>query len=179
MIVVPYRSGDENQLGPIVRSDYFGVVPQERLKITPEAILFSADANFRSKIGTSQKRAKDVLGAIDFENNVLTLARFNMPDDPTKCDYMNNLLGIDQSDPYTGDVVNAYNDGPPAPGKKGLGKMCEIESLSPAVALKTSQSLTHRHCTIHLQADTLELSRIARGLFDVDLGKVQQKMSLR
>ncbi len=176
VIVVPYRGGDENQLGPTVCSDYFGVVPQERLKITPEAILFSADANYRSKIGTSQKRAKNVLGAIDFENNALTLARFNMPDDSAKCDYMNNKWGADQPDPYVGDVVNAYNDGPPAPGKKGLGKMCEIESLSPAVALKTGESLTHRHCTVHLQSDLKTLSRMAEKILGVDLREVNQKM---
>lgn len=178
VVVVPYRSGNEQELGPVVRSDYFGAIPSDRLKITAEAILLKADAKYRSKIGTSQKRVKNTLGAIDFQRNVLTLARFTMPDDPAKVDYMNNLWGLDQPDPYTGDVANAYNDGPPAPGQKGLGTFCEIESLSPAVPLRTDQSLSHRHCTIHIQADPAALARISQRVLGVDLNMVRQEMEL-
>ncbi len=178
VIIVPYRRGDELQRGPVVKSDYFGAIPPERLKITPQAILLRADANWRSKIGTSQKRAKNVLGSIDFAQNVLTLAHFSMPEDPAKVDYMNNMWGLDQSQPYTGDVANAYNDGPSAPGKKGMGVFCEIESLSPALPLKTGQSLTHHHATIHIQADRETLARIARQTLGVELEQVRQEMGL-
>jgi len=175
-IIVPYRSGSNEQLGRVVRSDYFGAVPPERLKITPEAILLAADAHWRCKIGVSPKRAKDVLGAIDLQANVLTLAHFNLPKDPMRVGYMNNLWGLNQTEPYSGDAVNAYNDGPPAPGKKGLGHFFELESLSPALPLKTGQSLTHRHCTIHIQAEPAILARIARQILGVDLGKVRQEI---
>ena len=33
VIVVPYRAGDESELGPAVKSDYFGQVPADRLKV--------------------------------------------------------------------------------------------------------------------------------------------------
>jgi hypothetical protein len=176
VIVVPYRSGAEQELGPVVRSDYFGQVPADRLKVTPEAILLSADAGCRSKIGVSPKRAKNILAAVDFGANVMTLGRFSLPEEPTKAEYLNNLWGADQPNPYLGDAVNAYNDGPSAPGKKGLGPFCEIESLSPAAELKTGQSITHRHCTIHIQADPAALARIAKLALGVDLKKVQQEM---
>ena len=95
-----------------------------------------ADGNYRSKIGISQRRARNVLGSIDFQNNVLTLVHFSMPADPTQELYMNNQWGGPSAEPYKGDVANSYNDGPPAPGKKGLGPFYEIESLSPAKALE-------------------------------------------
>ena len=126
----------------MVKSDYFGAVPADRLKVTPEAVLFRADAKFRSKIGVPQKRAKNVLGSIDFKNNVLTLVSFNMPADPTKELYMNNAWELPQPKPYVGDVVNSYNDGPNDLGKQ-FGEFYEIESLSPAKELKTGESLTH------------------------------------
>jgi hypothetical protein len=179
VIIVPYCSGSKEERGPVVRSDYFGEVPPERLKIMPEAILLAADARYRSKIGVSPKRAKDVLGAIDLQANVLTLAHFTLPEDPAKVDYMNNLWGATRTEPYSGDAVNAYNDGPLAPGKKGLGPFCEIESLSPAAALKTGQSLAHRHCTIHIQADPAVLARIARQVLGVDLEEVRREMAPR
>jgi hypothetical protein len=178
VIVVPYRSGDEAQLGPVVKSDYFGAIPPDRLKVLPEAILFKADAHFRSKIGTSQRRAKNVLGSIDFGAGVLTLVQFTMPEDPSRHNYMNNMWELPQAAPYVGDVANAYNDGPAAPGKKQLGDFYEIESLSPALTLKTGESLTHHHRTIHLQADPATLAQLAKEVLGVEWEKVRQEMGL-
>ena len=77
VIIVPYKPGPEAELGPVVKSDYFGPVPADRLKVTPEAVLFRADGNYRSKIGISQRRARNVLGSIDFEAGVLTLVQLS------------------------------------------------------------------------------------------------------
>ena len=176
VVIVPYKPGDESRLGPPVKSDYFGPVPPERLKILPEAILLLADGKFRAKIGTSQKRARNVLGSIDFASGVLTLVHFTMPDDPRRYDYMNNMWELPQAEPYVGDVANSYNDGPPEPGKEGLGAFYEIESLSPATALGTGQSLWHRHRTIHVQAEMATLDELAREILGVDLGTVRKEM---
>jgi hypothetical protein len=176
VVMVPYKAGEESELGPVVKSDYFGVVPPQRLKVTPAAILFLADANCRSKIGTSQKRAKNVLGSIDYEAGVLTLAQFTMPEDPTKHLYLNNMWELPQKTPFVGEVANSYNDGPPAPGKKGLGAFYEIESLSPASALATGQSLTHHHRTVHIRADMAVLKELAQSALGVDLDAVRKEM---
>ena len=173
VIIVPYKPGD---LGPVVKSDYFGPVPPDRLKITPEAILLRADGEFRSKIGTSQRRARNVAGSIDFASGTLTLVQFTMPDDPAACDYMNNMWELPQAHPYVGDVANSYNDGPPEPGKKGLGAFYEIESLSPAAALGTGASLTHCHRTLHVQADAATLARLAELVLGVDLDAIRKEM---
>lgn len=176
VVIVPYKPGDESELGPVVKSDYFGEIPPERLKILPEAILFSGDGEFRSKIGTSQKRAKDVLGSYDFESGTLTIVSFSMPEDPTQFDYMNNSWDLPQAEPYVGDVVNSYNDGPPAPGEKGLGAFYEVESLSPALALDQGESLTHRHRTFHFQGPPEALAALAKEILGVDLDQVKKEM---
>lgn len=174
VVIVPYKPGSEAELGPVVKSDYFGAIPPDRLKVLPEAILFKADANFRSKIGTSQRRAKNVLGSIDFRNNALSLVAFNMPADPTKCDYMNNMWGK-QGNSYSGDVANSYNDGKPEKGEQ-LGSFYEIESLSPAKTLKTGDKLAHVQQTIHIQANPATLAKLAKAILGVDLEKVKQEM---
>jgi hypothetical protein len=176
VVLVPYKPGSEKELGPVVQSDYFGAIPPARLKVLPEAILFMADAKCRSKIGTSQKRARNVLGSIDFAGNVLTVVQFSMPDDPTKVPYMNNMWGVPQPEPYQGDVANAYNDGPSAPGKEQMGNFYEIESLSPAAELAKGKSLTHHHRTIHIQADPATLEKLAKQVLGVDLEKVKKEM---
>ena len=176
VVVVPYRPGEETRLGPVVKSDYFGQIPPERLKVTREAILFRADGEYRSKIGTSQRRAKNLLGSIDFAAGVLTLVSFSMPGDPAACDYMNNMWGVPTPEPYVGDVANSYNDGPPEPGAKGMGAFYEIESLSPALALQTGQSLVHHHRTLHIRADKATLARLAKQILGVDLATVRTEM---
>ena len=173
VVIAPYKPGSEAELGPVVKSDYFGAVPAERLRILPEAALLRADGNYRSKIGISQRRARNVLGSIDFQNHVLTLVQFSMPADPTQELYMNNQWGVPTAEPYKGDVANSYNDGPPAPGKKGLGPFYEVESLSPARPLKTGDSLSHQHRTIHIQAGAAALADLAKEVLGVDLEKVK------
>ena len=175
VVLVPYKVGSETQLGPAVKSDYFGAIPADRLKVAPEAVLFRADGSFRAKIGISQRRARNVLGSIDFQAGVLTLVHFTMPDDPVQRDYLNNMWEMPQADPYTGDVANAYNDGPNDLGSQ-LGAFYEIESVSPASVLKTSESLVHCHRTVHIQADAETLRKLAKETLGVDLRMVREAM---
>ena len=175
VVIVPYKPGDDAQRGPAVKSDYFGPIPPERLRVLPEAVLFAADGHYRAKIGTSQRRARNVLGSIDFEMGVLTLTHFTMPDDPTAHLYMNNMWEVPQAEPYVGDVTNSYNDGPSASGEQ-LGAFYEIESLCPALPLATDASLEHCHRTVHVQADREVLDRLAKEILGVDLDKVRTTM---
>ncbi len=173
--IVPYKPGDEAKLGPVVKSDYFGEIPMDRLMIAPEAVLFKADGRHRSKIGTSQRRARNVLGSVDLQLGALTLAQFTMPDDPAAKLYMNNMWEVPQAEPYTGDVANAYNDGPNKTGEQ-LGAFCEIESLSPAGELAAGESLVHRHRTLHVRADAATLNALAKEILGVDLDAVCKEM---
>jgi hypothetical protein len=179
VVLVPYKTGGPSQLGPAVQSDYFGKIPQERLKILPEAVLFRADGQFRSKIGTSQRRAKDMVGSIDFLSDVLTLMKFSMPRNPADNLYMNNLWGGPLAQPFVGDVMNSYNDGPSEPGKKGMGAFYELESLSPAKELKTGESISHKNVTVHIQADLDTLTQSAKEILGVDLEKVRKEMLIQ
>ena len=176
--IVPYKPGKEDALGPVVRADYFGSLTSERLKILPEAILFRADGNYRSKLGTTKRRAVDVLGSIDFKNRVLTIVKFSMPNDAAERPYMNNLWGNPLDKPYDGDVINSYNDGPNELGSQ-MGKFYELETLSPAAELKTGETLSHCNRTVHIQADIKTLELIARMVFGVELKTVGREMGIK
>jgi hypothetical protein len=78
-----------------------------------------------------------------------------------------------QSAPFSGDVTNSYNDGPPAPGQPPLGPFYEIESSSPAAELGPSQSLTHTHRTIHVMGDPSTLDSVARATLAVSLEDIR------
>jgi hypothetical protein len=74
-----------------------------------------------------------------------------------------------QREPFKGDVVNSYNDGPPAPGKPPLGPFYELETSSPALELAPAEEHTHVHRTFHLVGPEGDLDRIARTTLGVGL----------
>lgn len=167
-VAVPYRQGDDKVLGKIVTDDYFGKIPAERLKAENGLIRFKADGQKRSKIGISPARALPVAGAWDAANGVLTIAQFTLPDGAK--DYVNSLWEM-QKEPFRGDAVNAYNDGPNDTGKQ-LGAFYEIESSSPAAALQPGQTLSHTHRTIHLKGSAADLEAVARKVFGAGLADI-------
>lgn len=169
-IVVPYETGTVEDLGPVVNDTYFGKVPGERLVAKDGVIYFSGDGKYRSKIGLSPHRAKPVVGSFDAANNVLTLVQFTKPTDAT--DYVNSMWEM-QDAPYAGDVVNSYNDGPPEPGKAPLGPFYELETSSPALALKPGEVGAHSHRTLHLQGTREELNIIAKETLGVGLKEIE------
>ncbi|MBN1482351.1 hypothetical protein EH223_09950 [candidate division KSB1 bacterium] len=174
-IVIPFIAGPESQLGPPVNDAYFGNVPQDRLVVKEDILFFRGDGEYRSKIGISPYRAKDILGSYDATNKVLTLVTYNKPDQVY--DYVNSMWEI-QQEPFAGDVVNSYNDGPPVPGAKPMGPFYELETSSPAAALAPGESLTHRHTTVHIQADEPVLSQIAESILGVSIEDIKAAFSV-
>ncbi|AUC23983.1 hypothetical protein BTO15_05005 [Polaribacter sejongensis] len=163
-IMIPYISGEESELGIPVNDTYFGKVPVDRLVVKEGIIYFSGDGQYRSKIGLSPMRAKDVAGSYDSENGVLTILKYNKPKDET--DYVNSMWEI-QKEPFSGDVINAYNDGEPSPGEKPLGPFYELETSSPAMALKSGESGIHIQLTCHLEGGIDALNPIIKKVFGV------------
>jgi hypothetical protein len=97
---------------------------------------------------------------------VLTLVQYTRPAGANA--YVNSMWEK-QREPFKGDVVNSYNDGPPAPGKPPLGPFYELETSSPALTLAPAQDHTHEHRTFHLMGDEAELDRICRATLGLGL----------
>ena len=173
-IVVPYRTGDDKELGPIVNTDYFAAIPPERLRTLPAAVLFRGDGEYRSKLGVSPRRVKPAAGAIDFADGSLTLVHFSLPAEPAKAAYVNNAWKLPQAEPLAGDAFNSYNDGPTEPGKPSLGGFYELESLSPAAELAAGASLTHHHRTFHVRGEPAALAELLKLTLGVDANEVKK-----
>ncbi len=168
-IMIPFRQGNEADLGPIVNDTYFGKVPADRLVIEDGLILFRGDGKYRSKIGLSPSRALPYMGSYDAANLVLTIVYFSKEEGVT--DYVNSLWEI-QNDPFAGDVSNSYNDGPV--DGVAMGPFYELESSSPAAFLKPGASMTHVHKTIHITGQEAELDKITLNLFKVKLETIKR-----
>jgi len=173
-VVIPFEPGPDSELGPKVNDEYFGKVPADRLIVRDDVLFFSCDGQYRSKIGLSPKRAKPILGSYDAAGKILTIVQYTRPEGAT--DYVNSMWEI-QDKPFAGDVVNSYNDGPPEPGAKPLGPFYELETSSPAAALKPGETLSHMHRTFHLQGPEKDLDPIARATLGVSLDEIKSAMA--
>ncbi len=158
VVAIPVRQGEDPQLGPLVNDAYFGKVPGERLQVREGVIFFKGDGEQRGKIGIPPRRSLGVAGSYSGENQALNLVLYTQPQDTVS--YVNSAWE-QQKTPYGGDVINSYNDGSPAPGKPPLGPFYELETSSPAAALKPAASIMHRQTTIHLTGNPESLDAVA------------------
>ena len=172
-IVVPFKTGPEGKLGPTVNDAYFGKVPADRLVVRDGVLFFSSDGQYRSKIGLSPLRAMPILGSYDAVNQVLTIVQYSKP--RGAMDYVNSMWEL-QDEPYKGDVVNSYNDGPAEPGAKPLGPFYELETSSPAAALKPGGAISHVHRTFHLQGPEADLDSIAKAALGVTIDQIKSAL---
>ena len=169
-IFIPLKSSDSVLSAKTMTDDYFGKVPSDRLRKNDDLVLFKADGNYRSKIGISPIAASGLAGSYDSKNNVLTIAQFSVPE--VSREYVNSLWKI-QEDPFSGDVVNAYNDGP-IDGKQ-MGKFYELESSSPAASLAPGQHINHIHRTMHFKGTREKLNELTLTLFGKNLDDLSLK----
>lgn len=167
-VFIPYKTEGS---GAIVHDDYFGKVPSDRLIVDNGTVFFKIDGKLRSKIGLPPERAKGICGSYDSAQHVLTLLWCSAPTEPK--DYVNSLWGK-QDNPYSGDMINSYNDGPVADGSI-MGPFYEIETSSPAADLAAGQSLTHVERIVHIQGEPSELAGIVNDLFDLKLQDIASK----
>ncbi len=168
VIVVPYKNAAGANFNDVATTNYFGEISVDRLKHDDNKLLFKADGKSRGKLGIKPKFAKPVLGSYDAQNKVLTIAMFE-PDASAK--YLNQEWNTTKPS-FSGDAVNAYNDGPLADGSQ-MGPFYEIESVSPAAFLKPNQSIVHKQSVYHFTGDEKALDAISQKILGVTLNEVQ------
>jgi hypothetical protein len=175
-IAIPFAPGPESALGPVVNDAYFGKVPADRLIVSDSVLFFRGDGQYRSKIGLSPSRALSMAGSYNASEHVLTLVHYTRPANTDR--YVNSMWAM-QRDPYKGDVINSYNDGPPAPGQPPLGPFYELETSSPALDLGAGQPHTHVQRTFHFVGGTTELDKLARATLGIGLDALTQTFGQR
>jgi hypothetical protein len=170
VIVVPYKEG-KSAGEKVATTDYFGEIGADRIKYASGALFFKADGKSRGKLGIHPANAKPVAGSYDALNKILTLTLFDV-DSTGK--YLNQEWKTTKP-PFSGDAVNAYNDGPLADGTQ-MGPFYEIESVSPAAFLAPGKSLSHGHTVFHFTGTEAGLDRISQAWLGVSLEKIRKAL---
>ena len=165
-VFIPYETAGE---GMIVKDDYFGKIPSDRLSVRGGFVFFKIDGQYRAKIGLPRGRATEYVASYDSATKVLTILKYTVPEGSP--DYVNSQWG-EQECAFGGDVVNSYNDGPTDTGVI-MGPFYEIETSSPAAALLPGQSLTHSQVTMHLQGSEEGIAAIVKSVFGLSLEDIR------
>jgi hypothetical protein len=166
-IIVPYKTEAESDY--IVKDDYFGKIPGDRLVIKNGIVYLKGDGKQRGKIGIPPQRALPVIGSYDAANKILTVLKCEIPEGVT--DYVNSAWEM-QEFPFKGDAINSYNDGPLEDGTQ-MGPFYELETSSPALALKPNETAVYKQSTIHFEGTEEELNAICQQVFGVSLEEVK------
>ena len=169
VIIVPFLRSAGKDFSLTATTNYFGEIPEDRLKHNDSLLFFKADGKNRGKLGIVPKRALPVAGSYDGENKVLTIIQFDLDSHGR---YLNQEWNL-KKPPFSGDAVNAYNDGPLADGTQ-MGPFYEIESVSPAAFLKPGQTLIHHHRVFHFSGSEKDLNQIGMKLLGISPGEVQK-----
>ncbi len=166
-IIIPYKEDAVSDY--IVKDDYFGKIPSDRLVIKDGIIFFKGDGKQRGKLGIPPQRALPVLGSYDAANRILTVVKCEVFDGVT--DYVNSAWEI-QEFPYKGDAINSYNDGPLEDGSQ-MGPFYELETSSPALALQSNETAVYEQSTFHFQGTEEELNALCQQLFDISINEIK------
>ncbi|MBB3188258.1 DUF6786 family protein [Microbacter margulisiae] len=165
IVIIPYKKSDQAQ----INDSYFGKIDADRLTVTDNAIFFKGDGKNRGKIGIPPEMVVPFAGAYDSVNGILTIVHFNFPGSNEK--YVNAMWEY-QKEPFKGDVINSYNDGPLDDGSI-MGPFYELETSSPAARLKVGESITHRHVTMHFKGNLESLNMLAMKYLETNLQDIE------
>lgn len=165
-VIIPFKP--INKAHSFITDDYFGKIDSTRLIVKDSVLYFRCDGKSRGKLGLKPIIAKPFVCSYDFKKNVLTIL---IPEVHTDGNYVNSKWEL-QKQPYNGDVINSYNDGPLA-DETQMGPFYEIESSSPAQELKPGEVQEYHQTTMHLQGDYTALKTLVQQLINVDLDDVK------
>lgn len=171
IVVIPFKQLAATSQ-PVATTDYFGPIESDRIAYTDSVLLFRADGRSRGKLGLGPQRAKPIAGSYDPLNRILTITTFDI--DPGG-QYLNQEWNT-SSDPFSGDAVNAYNDGPLEDGNQ-MGPFYEIESVSPAAALNPGETLKHRHSVYHFVGSEQSLDQLCIRLLGISVADMNSAFS--
>ncbi len=163
VVILPVKPGEDDKYGPVVNDNYFGSIPEDRLKVKDSIVYFKADGSERGKIGVPPLRSKGLMASYDHENTAFTLLFCDIPEGETE--FVNSAWEL-QNKPYSGDALNSYNDGPLEDGSI-MGPFYELETSSPALSLAPGEKYNHSQITIHFSGPEDKLDIICRKVIGV------------
>jgi hypothetical protein len=174
-IIVPVRPTANSQAPPATVDEYFkdfcigGVFPSNRCADFGEFVLLRADGKVRGKAGIKRHRARGRLGSYDPDDAHLIIVDHDFY---SELEYVAGYWRRYEN-AFDGDALSVYIDGPERAGGSA-GVSYELETMSPALFLRPTQSFTYRNRTFHLRGGRGSLDQVTRRSLGPTLDQVEE-----
>ena len=162
-IVAPIKDGGGREV-----IDYEfdgGPIGPDRLQVRQDRkyLWYKGDGRGRGKIGQTPARAAGIAYGLDLDHEMLTVLTYDV--DPEAA-YLDNRW-TEKAHASGGDVMDAYNNF--AETEALPGRFCEIEAVSPALALRPDESAALVTSTTFIQAKRATLLEVIQETSGCDL----------
>ncbi|MEM9260234.1 MAG: DUF6786 family protein [Bacteroidota bacterium] len=144
---------------------YFAPLGQDRLSITDGILHLRTDGRLRSKIGIPRQLAPPVYGSYVADEQRLTIVRYRQTNDSL---YFNSNATV-QANPFHGEVIPVYNNGPLSDQVAPEASFYEMESAAALQGLAPGGSLWHFHEVYHFGGPKAELTKLVKAALGAEL----------
>lgn len=146
-----------------------GKLSEDRFRIIDGILLFKVDGRYRSKIGIPSKIAPTRYGCYSKSMARLTIVEFQWDSEGSY-----SKTGPEfQKEPFVGEAIPIYNNGPMDLTISEDSSFYELESLSSMKELSPEESIEHVHTVYHFSAEFQELQILSQMLLGFDLTKIE------
>ena len=183
VILLPFKTGNPKQLGPMPKTDFFGPLSAEQCVVDERGCVFlrsCSSAGFCGQIGVCPERATGWQAALqhygDPSQDLLFVVHAELCSGLGRMNYLSNVWDP-AADPREGEAEYCYTDTGSALG--GYGYFGELETVSPAKQSDPCKSPEARNLHAHVhtifvmqRGDSGNLEEIAAALFGIDPQKI-------
>lgn len=142
---------------------YFGELDQDRVRVVKDKLFFKVDGRYRSKIGVPWDLSTGLFGCVDLIQTRITIVQHSVTTDGL---YFNSHVSV-QDDPYQGEAISVFNNGPMDLTIEREHSFFELESTSTMKELEPGESLEHLHTVYHFDGSEEQISAISESLLGV------------
>lgn len=147
---------------------YMGKPGNDRFVVHDNVVWYRTDGKFRSKIGIPPNLSKGLFGNYQPEINMLRIIQFQQSGDSL---YFNSNV-FEQRNPYDGEAIAVYNNGPMNLSVGKENSFFELESASPQKELLPGESVSHFHRVFQFIGEKAELDRISQEVLGISLADI-------
>jgi hypothetical protein len=174
-IIVPAHPATDSESSPATVDEYFkdfcigGVFPSVRRVDWGEFVLLRADGKVRGKVGIKRDRATGRLGSYNPDDTHLIIVDHDFyPELEYTSGYWRQY-----ENPFDGDALSVYIDGPEwSGGPEGVSY--ELETMSPALFLRSGDAFTYRNRTFHIRGDGESVGQVCRRSLGPTLDQLEE-----
>lgn len=152
-------------------TQYFDNDDPKLARIIDDRVFYHVDGQYMNKIGVPVVNTKPIMGSYDSRRQLLTIITFNILGEK-QAKYVNSVWDW-SADPYDGEIIQIFNDGPELTRGQPFGPLYEMESSSAALELSPGQSQSHYHHTFHFQGREEDLNPISKKLLGLEISKIK------